>query len=201
MAISNCWFWSTSENPCRFSAQCVLAKLRANPRNYSQPKPLYAIEITKQMELIKCDNCKSDFKPTSGQLNFILTSKEKGMTFIMLECGNCGISFSYNPLALKELDKTDEIAIRTPISGSHGYISFVDLDNEKFYGCGETGAIWRDKSKLFRDIEIIINQYPHRALCYKKTNSGWIANSEEPDNINELIDQEVVADLMSLERD
>ena len=35
MAISNCLFSPTSENPCGFSVWCVLAKLTANPRNYS----------------------------------------------------------------------------------------------------------------------------------------------------------------------
>jgi hypothetical protein len=35
MAISNCLFSSTSENPRGFSVWCVLAKLSANPRNYS----------------------------------------------------------------------------------------------------------------------------------------------------------------------
>ncbi len=35
MAISNCWFSSTSENPRGFSAWRVLAKLSTNQRNYS----------------------------------------------------------------------------------------------------------------------------------------------------------------------
>ncbi len=35
MAISNCLFSPTSENPRGFSAWCVLAELSANPRNYS----------------------------------------------------------------------------------------------------------------------------------------------------------------------
>ena len=35
MAISNCLFSPTSENPLGFSAWCVLAKLSAKPRNYS----------------------------------------------------------------------------------------------------------------------------------------------------------------------
>ncbi len=35
MAISNCLFLHTSENPRGFSVWCVLAKLGANPRNYS----------------------------------------------------------------------------------------------------------------------------------------------------------------------
>ena len=43
MAISNCLFSPTSENPRGFSIWCVLAKLSAKPRNYSQPRPLVAI--------------------------------------------------------------------------------------------------------------------------------------------------------------
>ena len=35
MAISNCLFSPTSENPRGFSVRCVLAKLSAKPRNYS----------------------------------------------------------------------------------------------------------------------------------------------------------------------
>ena len=35
MAISNCLFLPTSENPCGFSVWCVLAKFSANPHNYS----------------------------------------------------------------------------------------------------------------------------------------------------------------------
>ena len=35
MAISNCLFSSTFENPVGFSVSCVLEKLSANPRNYT----------------------------------------------------------------------------------------------------------------------------------------------------------------------
>ncbi len=35
MAISNCLFSPTSENPHGFSVWCVLANLIAKPRNYS----------------------------------------------------------------------------------------------------------------------------------------------------------------------
>ena len=35
MAINNCLFSSTSENPRGFSVWCLLAKLSAKPRNYS----------------------------------------------------------------------------------------------------------------------------------------------------------------------
>lgn len=154
------------------------------------------------MDLIKCDRCESGFRPSSEQVNFILSSKEKGMTFIMLECGNCGMSFPFNPSCTALFDEEpQEIPIRTPIPGSHGYVSFVDDEDEKFYGCGETGAIWRNKENLSRDIEAIINKYPHRKKCYLKTGSGWIANSNEPSNMDELIDQEEVEELRRFERD
>ena len=35
MAISNCLFSTTTENPLVFSPRCVLAMLTAKPRNYS----------------------------------------------------------------------------------------------------------------------------------------------------------------------
>tara|TARA_R110002050_G_scaffold80311_4_gene171827 strand:- start:2289 stop:2750 length:462 start_codon:yes stop_codon:yes gene_type:complete len=153
------------------------------------------------MELVKCDSCKTDFRPTSDQLNFILTSKEKGMTFTMLECTNCGLSFPFNPSALGESDNSSDIPIRTPLSGVHGYVSYVGSVEENFYGCGETGAIWRNEGNLFRDIDLIIKKYPHRASCYIKTKNGWIANSEEPENMDELIDQEELEGLVGFDRD
>ena len=53
MAISNCLFSPTSENPRGFSVSCVLAKLSAKPRNYSQPRTLQPIknEMTEKKEI------------------------------------------------------------------------------------------------------------------------------------------------------
>ncbi len=53
-----------------------------------------------KMNLIKCNSCEKEFTPTTEQLNFIYESKEKGMTFIMLKCNKCGLSFSFNPLSI-----------------------------------------------------------------------------------------------------
>ena len=90
--------------------------------------------------------------------------------------------------------------MRPPIPGYHRYISFVDSKDEKFYGCGETGAIRRDENNLFRNIALIIKKYSHRELCYSKTESDWIANADEPDNMDELIDQEDVDEITDIER-
>lgn len=40
MALSNCLFSPTSENPRGFSVWCVLAKLSSDPCNCSLPRPL-----------------------------------------------------------------------------------------------------------------------------------------------------------------
>ena len=40
MAISNCLFSPTYENPRVFPVWCVLAKFSTNPRNYLYPRPL-----------------------------------------------------------------------------------------------------------------------------------------------------------------
>ncbi|MFT7156384.1 MAG: hypothetical protein ACI8Q1_001394 [Parvicella sp.] len=91
--------------------------------------------------------------------------------------------------------------VRTPLSGSTGYISFIDDDSESFFGCGETGAIWKKKENLFRDIEKIISLYPHRKDCYVKKDESWFANSNEPNNIIDLIESEEDVDLAEYVQD
>ena len=49
MAISNCSLSPTPENPRGFSVWCVLAKLSAKPRNYSQPRR-YALSRNEKLQ-------------------------------------------------------------------------------------------------------------------------------------------------------
>ena len=65
MAISNCLFSPTSENPRGFLVWRVLAKLSTKPRNYSQPRPLANIMMK---------NCKKKIIPilTIFGLSFFL---------------------------------------------------------------------------------------------------------------------------------
>lgn len=149
---------------------------------------------------ITCKNCKTDFIPDRNQRKFIKSSREKNMTFIMLDCPNCDMSFDFNPT-----DNSDnvehELPLRTPISGSHGFISYIEDNESDFFGCGETGAIWKQEKNLFNDIDLIIKKYPHREKCYLKTKNGWIANPDEPENMDDLIDKEDVENLDKYERD
>ena len=59
MAIINCLFSPTSENPRGFSAWCILAKFRANPRNYSQPRPQSITNENIHNSYSRINNCKS----------------------------------------------------------------------------------------------------------------------------------------------
>jgi len=152
------------------------------------------------MKNVKCLNCNIEVTLSADQQEFVASAIKKRIKFIMLNCPHCGLGFGLNPLESDDL-KNDEFNIRTPISGVHGYVSIIDDDDEKFYGCDETGAIWRHKTNLFRDIELIIKRYSHREFCYKHTIDGWTNNPMEPDNIDELIDNETNEEIESFERD
>lgn len=88
-------------------------------------------------------------------------------------------------------------AWRTPISGIKGFVTLEEDIEEKltFYGCNETGVIWWEKKNFYKAIEKIINEYPHRADCYKKVGEEWLPNEAEPANIVELIKGEASANL------
>ena len=45
MAISNCLFLPTYNNPCEFFVWCVLAKLKAKPRNFSYTNCCQSLRI------------------------------------------------------------------------------------------------------------------------------------------------------------
>ena len=85
----------------------------------------------------------------------------------------------------------DEISWKPPISGCEGYVSFIDNgEDEPFYGCGETGIIWRTKEAFYRDIENIIFKYPHRKHFYEFKNGEWMPVDEVSGDIEDLIETE-----------
>lgn len=151
--------------------------------------------------MIRCSNCKNVFNPNEKEQESIRQSAKKGMTFIMLTCRNCGLGFGVNPTTLLHPEPNEALPLRTPLSGIHGFISLIEDDSEIFYGCGASGAIWRDKKNLNRDIERIIKKYPHRKDFYLFKNGEWIANPDEPNNTDELIDSEAIEAFDNFEMD
>lgn len=139
--------------------------------------------------MIACTNCSKHFSPSQEQSKFIKKAIEKGMQFIMLECPCCGLSFGINPSGIS-VSIAAYLPLRTPLPGCLGFISELTDDSGPFWGCGESGAIWRKKENLYRDIEKIIQLYPHRSSAYIKINSEWLANPNEPDDLEDLIAEE-----------
>lgn len=152
--------------------------------------------------IVNCKNCGESLILDKNQVQLVENLKKKGSTFGMLPCKSCGLSFSINPQDLDSSDsKIKETTWRSPIAGSHGFVSFVDNVSEKpFYGCGETGVIWSTRDSFYKDIESIINKYPHRSSFYKKTGDDWFPAKDEPKNIDELIDSEDLEHINTYQR-
>lgn len=139
---------------------------------------------------LTCKNCHQKFSLSPAQNTFFQASKQKGMTFAMFECPHCKRHFDTNPSKGKR--EQEPPPWRTPIAGVIGYVSLIEDEQEgTFYGCGETGEIWRTEEAFFKDIEQIIATYPHRKYCYQKTGNQWESVSNEPLDIEELILNEV----------
>lgn len=141
---------------------------------------------------INCNNCEVSITLNENQIQLIENLKKQGSTFGMLHCESCGLGFGVNPQDLNQIEKDDnELIWRSPISGSHGFVSYIsNLDEKTFYGCSDTGVIWTTKNSFYKNIEAIINKYPHRSSFYVKIDGDWYPSKEEPENIDELIDKE-----------
>ena len=126
------------------------------------------------MKTIKCTQC-----------GFNIPFSEKG-NIPLVFCPNC--DFSFMPNEYENL-VAENFVWRSPISGSHGFVSFVDDGENKFYGCSETGAIWYDQENFFKEINNIIKKYPHRKKFYIKNGNKWIPSDVDID-MDELIDLE-----------
>ena len=150
-------------------------------------------------EIVLCKNCNSSFRVTNDQQAFVIKSRMKGMSFIMLECPNCNSSTDFNPNEGTIKVEEEQLIWRTPISKINGFVSLITDEDEVFYGCGESGFIWRTKEKFYESIEEIIRKYPHREFCYRKQNGDWLPNEDEPINIDELIDSEEGGDIRGYE--
>jgi len=136
---------------------------------------------------ITCTNCKKEIFLDTKILNFISNAQKNNRDFIMLHCDKCGLDFGYNPKN-ENSDFKKELVWRCPISGCHGHVSFVeDFEDKPFYGCSETGTVWYEKEDFYKDIEKIIQKYPHRKNCYENRDNEWLPKACD---IEDLIDTE-----------
>jgi hypothetical protein len=143
---------------------------------------------------ILCDQCKNEFTSSDDQMEHIVNSLKKEMTFIMVRCSLCSKAFPLNPLTMQipELpEKKIGDGLRCPYKTCHSYISFIE-DKPSFWGCGECGNVWFEKEKLFRDIEEISKKYSYRKMVYKKEGDGFVpvSSKNEPKNYEQLVEKE-----------
>ncbi|MCX4162326.1 MULTISPECIES: hypothetical protein [Paraburkholderia] len=129
--------------------------------------------------MIQCRACKQAFDASPEQQNLIDKATAKGMSFVMLKCPKCWMSFGYD-LKMRndepEEDREKE-SLRCPVSRCSGWVAYVDksADVEKpFWGCGECGSMWFKRQSLNRDIENIINKYPYRSPYYDLKNGTYL---------------------------
>ncbi|WNJ17900.1 hypothetical protein [Pontibacter sp. G13] len=122
------------------------------------------------------------------------------MSLVILKCQKCPSHTPYN-LTQNPEPTLEQPAFRTPILGVNGFVSLIDDGEDTFYGCGETGAIWKEKQNLFRDIEKVIRANPERSKCYIKKGDEWLPNPAEPENMDEIIESEESEGFGSFEQD
>lgn len=131
---------------------------------------------------LQCDRCKKFFTATKEQDEFIADAQKKGMSFIMIRCPHCATSYPLNPQSM-ELPLTDmeenSVDFRCPKKTCCGVISHID-DHPPFWGCGECGSVWFDINELYKDIELILEKFPYRAIAYRLENNKYYPALTQP---------------------
>lgn len=153
-------------------------------------------------EQIGCPKCGQNFSPSKKDQKLLKESKQKQMTFVMVECSACGRLVSVNPSSSSaetntKKSKTRNLQskpLRCPAPGCGGWVTLVcpSEGDKPFWGCGECGSMWYTESKLFEDIENIIKKYPYRKCSYIKEAGKYIpaALREENEHYDDLVEKE-----------
>lgn len=84
-------------------------------------------------------------------------------------------------------------SLRCPTRACQGWICLVDEETDHpFWGCGECGAVWADRSDLDDAISGAVECYPHRLRVYRKSGGGWspVPPASEPADYAERVEAE-----------
>lgn len=139
-----------------------------------------------------CTNCHKEISLNSTQENFISNAKKNNMSFAMLNCLECGISFAINPQNLSDdiVKKNIDNNFRCPIQGCHGHVVKID----DFYGCGECGNTWHSEKELYNNIEKIIHKFPYRKSVYSCNQDNFvpISKQDEPSDYEDMVRKELI---------
>lgn len=156
---------------------------------------------------ITCAKCKSEFEPNKKNQKIITDAIKKSMSFLMVECQNCGQYFSFNPIESHSQTTQDNkaITIRCPASRCSGWVSYIDAteDGQEFWGCGECGSIWHSKKNLIEEIQEITKKYKYRTSCYvlKDNDITQASPGNETKDYEDLVRSEDKDTASSFQRD
>lgn len=82
---------------------------------------------------------------------------------------------------------------RCPETACIGWVSWVEDEDDSFWGCGECGSVWTESDELNEAIDESIEKHAYRKKCYRKTKGGWkpLPLEKEPEDYEELVELEV----------
>lgn len=150
--------------------------------------------------MVTCNICKHAYSPSDEQRAFVDASRGKGMRFVMLKCPNCG---SHSSVSIVEEPPEPEVTYRCPVAGCAGWVSEVDEEGKKFWGCGECGSIWKSLASLEMEIAAIVSKFAYRKKSYRKKGGHWAPGdlSKEVSDYEERVASEPTDTADKFERD
>jgi hypothetical protein len=122
--------------------------------------------------MVTCTVCERRFEPPPSAKRVIAARLKAGIDDLLaVDCPFC------KRMELVEIGPREEEPLRCPVPSCAGFVSRVTegrgAKKASFWGCGECGSIWREVSKLHREIESITKRFPYRKQCYKKVGKEW----------------------------
>ena len=103
---------------------------------------------------VRCPNCKEIFIADNRDQKLLTTAIQKGQQLLIIECSKCYKDVPINPMDLMTVKSQIGNSIKEKYDGqncpicSDGIISFIENKDEKFWGCGECGNVWYNKTDL-----------------------------------------------------
>ncbi len=107
----------------------------------------------------------------------------------MIECPSCPRAVLVES---PTRDHTSDQNWRCPVETCYGWVCEVEDADATFFGCGECGNVWADRTSLSEAITAIVKKRKYRRKAYQKVGDGWISAQpgQEPPDYDELIRKE-----------
>ena len=132
--------------------------------------------------------CGHTFLPKGTAKQLLERVRSGDMPLAIIECPIC-----HSDTPVDALEDTDtEENFRCPMETCAGWVCEVEEDASAFWGCGECGNVWPDRTTLFQAISEIVKKRKYRRKVYVKSGSAWrpAILSKEPRDYEDLVEEE-----------